>query len=154
MASVPFISRTPCANRTNSFANAFSQMGFRSGLCNSWRYLSCWPVATSVNAYDLFILGSGVTRSWYSRSSCVTCGGRWPLGLRRAWTWVGSVGQVLCVPAPLVLVPLVSAPLESVVWSFLVLAWCVCPLLSFQAPLIRKLPLAFLLLAFSPCLAA
>jgi hypothetical protein len=93
MVSVPFISRTPCANRPTSFANTFSQMGFRSGLCNSWRYSSCWHVATSLTLYALLILGSGVARSWYARSSCVTCGGRCPLGLRRAWTWVGSVGR-------------------------------------------------------------
>jgi hypothetical protein len=75
MVSVPFISRTPCANRPNSFANALSQMGFRSGRWSSWRYSSCWPVATSVTAYALLILGSGVARSWYAHSSCVTYGG-------------------------------------------------------------------------------
>jgi hypothetical protein len=32
-----------------------------------------------------------VARSLYDHYSCVTCGGLWPLGLRRAWTWSGSV---------------------------------------------------------------
>jgi hypothetical protein len=45
-----------------------------------------------MTVYALLILGSSVARSWYAHSSCVTCGGRWPRGLCRAWTWVGSMG--------------------------------------------------------------
>jgi hypothetical protein len=47
-------------------------------------YSSCCPVAVSVTAYALLILGRGIAKSWHARSSWVTCGGACARGLRHS----------------------------------------------------------------------
>jgi hypothetical protein len=81
IVSVPLTSLIPCSNRPRSFANAFSQIGLRSGRWSSCLYSSCCPVAISVIGYALLILGRGVAKSWYACSSWVTCGGACARGL-------------------------------------------------------------------------
>jgi hypothetical protein len=104
IVSVPFTFRITCANCANSFANACSQIGFRSGHWSKCRYSSFCPVATSVIECADSIVDKAVAMSWYTLSSCVNCGGMWGRGLRR-----GLYGAALVTSGWLVvLVNLVS----------------------------------------------
>jgi hypothetical protein len=71
MVSVTLISLISCVSLTNSLAKAFSHTGHRSSCFGRWRFSSCWPVSSLVTACAVSMHGSGVSRSWYTCSSCV-----------------------------------------------------------------------------------